>query len=151
MFKKNRQWDFFSEFKRKKRPHRILLNYSLLQVPGLMTVSLILILVNRWTAFPAYVLWGIMILWIVKDIILFPLVWRAYDWNRQDSAHPMVGQQGVARELLAPSGYIRVQGELWLAELIDKEKPIKKGESVQICAINGLKLFVKSVAEESNA
>jgi membrane protein implicated in regulation of membrane protease activity len=143
-----KKWNFFSEFKREKRSRRILFNYTLLQVPSLVLVILIVIFLNRWTALPLYVLWGIMILWIIKDIILFPLVWRAYDWNRQDSSHPMIGRRGVAQEHLAPSGYIRVQGELWLAELAEKEKPIQKGESVQVCAINGLKLFVKRVVEK---
>ncbi len=145
---KNRQLNFFSQLKREKRLYRIILKYTLLQVPELVLVILIVILLHRWTALSAYVLWGIILIWVVKDIILFPLVWRAYDWNPQGAPHPMIGKQGIAQGLLAPSGYIRVQGELWLAELTEKEKPVKNGESVQVCAISGLKLFVKRVVEE---
>jgi len=47
-------------------------------------------------------------------------------------------------ERLAPSGYIRVHGELWQAEMIREGPPIEKGEVVQIEGIRGLVLLEQS-------
>ena len=54
----------------------------------------------------------------------------------------MIGKRGLAREKLAPIGYIRVQGELWQAEIMPGEPSIEKDKWVRIKKIEGLKLFV---------
>lgn len=58
---------------------RTLVRYFLLQFPGIVLVGAVLLLVRRflglsleWVA----VLWG---LWVAKDLLLYPLVWRAYE------------------------------------------------------------------------
>ena len=52
--------------------------------------------------------------------------------------------KGEAEERLAPSGYIKVHGELWQAEMIREGPPIEKGEFVRIQGIRGLVLLVQS-------
>jgi membrane protein implicated in regulation of membrane protease activity len=69
----------------------------------------------------------LVILWIVKDIILFPLVWRAYDKRITDAKGSLVGLQGRALEHISPSGYVKVRGELWRAELDDITCPVCAG------------------------
>ena len=142
--------DFFRQFKKAKRPYAILFKYSLLQIPELVLVIAILLLLKQWFDLPAYVVWGVTLLWAVKDVLLFPLTWRSYDSSGQFDAHPMVGREGVAQEPLAPLGYIRVGGELWLAEAIGGQGPIKKGEKVRVRKIKGLKLFVDREVKEPN-
>jgi membrane protein implicated in regulation of membrane protease activity len=130
------------QFKSASRPQHILLKYTLLQIPALALIILILVLLQKWVAIPTYIVWGIPILWLLKDIILFPLTWRSYEsYNRHDP-HPMVGRHGIAQQHLAPSGYVRIGGELWLAEVVGDERSIEKGERIHVREVNGLKLLV---------
>jgi len=126
--------------KKKGWSTQVVLKYSLFQLPGLVLFFLILILVQRWTDLPLRFIWGLLILWVIKDVVLFFFVWRAY----QRVANPLIGMKGVAEEQLAPSGYIRVHGELWQAEMIREGPPIEKGEFVRIQGIRGLVLLVQS-------
>jgi membrane protein implicated in regulation of membrane protease activity len=103
---------------------RIAIRYALLHVPGLVLLILILPSVQRWTELPPWFFWGFVLLWIVKDMVLFPFVWRAYDWSCPMHVHALVGTEGIAQERLAPSGYIRVHGELWKAEVIRNGPPV---------------------------
>lgn len=122
---------------------RILLRYTLLQLPGLVVLSLILILVQQWVDLPAWIFWGSIVVWIAKDVILYPFVWRAYDQDRPQGASSMVGMRGIAKERLDPSGYIHVRGELWRAELMHGNPPVEKEESVKIRGVRGLTLIVQ--------
>jgi len=120
------------------------MRYALFQIPGLVLLILILIMVRRWVDFPLWFFWGSVFIWIVKDTVLFPFVWRAYDWNRSQDVHSLVGSEGIVEERLAPSGYIRVHGEIWQAKMIKEGSPIEKGEGVRIQGIRGLVLLVQS-------
>jgi len=130
--------------KRPDRPVQVVMRYALFQIPGLVLLILILILVRRWVDFPLWFFWGSVFIWIVKDAVLFPFVWRAYDWSRSRGVHSLVGTEGIVEKRLAPSGYIRVHGELWQAEMIREGPPIEKGEVVRIQGNRGLVLLVQS-------
>jgi membrane protein implicated in regulation of membrane protease activity len=122
---------------------RIVVRYSLLQLPALALIIIILILIQRWINIPCWLGWGFVLLWVAKDAILFPFVWRSYDWDGSKEAGRMVGACGTAKERLAPSGYVQVGGELWKAELMEDVGPIEKGESVKVQEIRGLILIVQ--------
>jgi len=129
---------------------RVLVRYILLQIPGTALLTLILIQIHKWFDLPLWSIYGLIAVSVVKDVILFPLVWRAYDWSSQKEVNPMVGRQGIVRERLAPSGYIRIHGELWKAELKNGNPPIEKGEAVRVEEVRGLTLFVGPSEEEGN-
>jgi membrane protein implicated in regulation of membrane protease activity len=122
---------------------RIFLRYVLFQVPGLVLLYLLLILAQRVVALPTWFIWSLVALWVIKDLILFPVVWRAYDQERRDDASSMVGSRGIAEDRLDPSGYIRVHGELWKAEVMGGSPSIGKGEKVTVRGIRGLTLLVE--------
>lgn len=122
---------------------RVVIRYALLQIPALALLIVLLFLVQRWVDLPQWFIWGIILFWVAKDVILFPLTWRAYDQDRSRGAYSMVGVRGIAEERLAPSGYIRVHGELWQAEVMGDSPPIERGESIRIQGIRGLTLLVK--------
>lgn len=126
--------------KKKGWSTQVVLKYALFQLPGLVLFFLILILVQRWTDLPLRFIWALLILWVIKDVVLFFFVWRAY----QRVTNPLIGMKGVSEERLAPSGYIRVHGELWQAEIIRESPPIEKGEVVLIQGIRGFVLLVQS-------
>ncbi|OGP59885.1 MAG: hypothetical protein A2162_10070 [Deltaproteobacteria bacterium RBG_13_52_11b] len=122
---------------------RIGVRYALFQIPDVAILVLIL-LVLRWWIDPRFWLYGVIVgLWIIKNVLMFPLVWRAYDRPRPGDAKSLIGTEGIAEEQLNPSGYIRVHGELWKAEVTGKKAPIEKGEAVLIEGVYGLTLFVQ--------
>jgi membrane-bound serine protease (ClpP class) len=56
----------------------------------------------------------------------------------------LIGEHGTAYSKLNPKGKVRVHGEIWQAVC---EGTIKKGESIVVEAIDGLKLKVKKLIE----
>jgi membrane protein implicated in regulation of membrane protease activity len=131
--------------KLKQIPKPIYLRYILLNIPGLAAVILILIIIQHWVVLPVWLFWSIIVFWVVKDALLFPFVWRAYDWERPGQSRSMVGERGIAKERLAPAGYVQVHGELWRAVVIDDGPAIQMGQSVKIVKMDGLTLFVEQV------
>ena len=123
-------------------PHRVYIRYLLLMIPGVVVLLLVLIVAQHWVSIPRWLFGTIVLLWILKEVIMFPFVWHAHDQDRPGPSRLMIGDRGVATERLAPVGYILVQGELWKAEKIDNGPPIEKGEFVRIAKMEGLKLYV---------
>lgn len=129
--------------KRTRWSTRIILRYILFQIPGFVLIMTTLILFRRWVDLPGWVFWGSIVLWIAKDIILFPFVWRSYDQDRLKDLQTLIGGEGIVEKPLEPSGYIRVHGELWQAEVGEDRLPVGKGEVVKVIGIRGLKLIVE--------
>lgn len=131
--------------KLKQIPRPIYLRYILLNIPGLAAVILILIIIQYWVVLPVWLFRSVIAFWIIKDAVLFPFVWRAYDWERPGLNRSMIGERGIAKERLAPSGYVQIHGELWKAEKIGDRSPIEMGQSVKIVNMEGLTLFVEQI------
>ena len=129
----------------KQIPKPIYLRYILLNIPGLAAVILILMIIQHWVVLPGWLFWSIIGFWVVKDALLFPFVWRAYDWERPGRSRSMIGERGIAKERLAPARYVQVHGELWRAVIIDDGPAIEMGQSVKIVKMDGLTLFVEQV------
>ena len=123
-------------------PRSIYLRYILLNIPEFVAMLLILVVIQYWVTIPAWLLWSIIGFWIIKDVVLFPFIWRAYDWDRAGRSRSMIGARGIAKENLAPAGYIQIHGELWRAERLGEEPSIEAGQSVQVKKMEGLTLFV---------
>ncbi|MBN1102318.1 MAG: NfeD family protein [Deltaproteobacteria bacterium] len=121
---------------------RILLRYALFQLPGLFLLLLLMVLLRRWMLLPGWVAAAVIALWIAKDVILYPFVWRAYD-SLAGKGPPMAGLRGFAVDRLHPSGYIKVRGELWRAEIAGDSPPVERGEPVRIVGDRGLTLLVQ--------
>jgi len=122
---------------------RVVIKYSLLQLPALVFLALILHLIQLWVQMPAWLIWGMVGLWVVKDVMLFPFVWRSYDQNRLADANSMVGLHGIAKNSLTPSGYVEVHGELWRAEVMHGAPFVESGGGVRVKEIRGLTLIVQ--------
>ena len=122
---------------------RAVVKYTLLQIPAIALLIMIVIFARKWIFFPAWIGWTVVVLWTLKDIILFPFVWRSYDSGIPDDALNMVGKQGIAEERLSPGGYVRVRGELWKAEVAKDGAPVEAGEPVRVRDVRGLTLKVE--------
>jgi membrane-bound ClpP family serine protease len=120
-----------------------LVKYTLLQLPVIVLLTIVLLVIRRWVDIPLWLILGIIAFWAVKDIIMFPIVWRSYDQSRPGDATSIIGIWGFAKDRLAPTGYIQVRGELWRAEVMEGDAPIEKGERVRVMEIEGLTLLVQ--------
>ncbi len=123
-------------------PRRVYIRYGLLCLPGTAAFILVLVIIQHWVPIPLWLWTTLCILWLAKEVILFPFVWRSYDNAPADDSRAMVGRWGVTRERLAPTGYVLINGELWKAEKMRNEAPIEKNQRVRVRHIDGLKLIV---------
>ncbi len=123
---------------------RVILRYTILQALGLFVFVAALLFVRTWLiSFPLWLFWLLIVLWVAKDVALYPLVWKSYDTGSCREPGPPVGVSGVARERLDPSGYIEVGGELWKAEVPEGSGAVEKGRKVRVTGRMGLTLFVE--------
>jgi membrane-bound ClpP family serine protease len=129
----------------RKIPRPAYLRYILLNIPELAAVVLILVIIEHWVALTAWLFWSIIGFWIVKDALLFPFIWRAYDWNRSEQSGSLIGVQGIAKQRLIPSGYVQIHGELWRAKRFGEGPPIEAGQTVRVEKMEGLTVFVAPV------
>jgi len=126
--------------------HRVLLRYAAFQLPGIAMMSLGVVVAHTWFDVPAHVCFGALGLWIVKDMVMFPFVRKAYEPGDGRLPRDVNGAIGTAHEDLAPSGYVNIGSELWRAECEPEHAPISKGEPVRVVAVRGLTV---TVAKES--
>ena len=131
------------DLKLRNIPRSIYLRYILLNIPEFVAMLLILVVIQYWVEIPAWLFWSIVGFWIVKDVVLFPFIWRAYDWDRGGRSRSMIGERGIAKGNLAPAGYIQIHGELWRAERFREGPPIEAGQPVRVKHMEGLMLFVE--------
>lgn len=128
---------------------RVLAKYWALQLPGTALATLILLAVDDSLGWPQWVAWTIVALWVLKDAILYPFLWRAYDPSDPAALpYPMEGAKGFAIERIDPRGVVRISGELWRAELSHGARRIERGETVHVDARQGLTLLVEPALQQ---
>jgi membrane protein implicated in regulation of membrane protease activity len=120
--------------------YKIIFRYSLLQLPGLAFIICILFVIRPWFDFSLGVIGIVALVSIAIDILLFFITWPSYDWEQKDT---LVGKTGIALSRIDPAGYIRIRGEQWKAELMEKSYPVEKGGKAIVCAREGLVLHVQ--------
>jgi membrane protein implicated in regulation of membrane protease activity len=130
---------------------KILLRYFLLQLPGIFFIAALIILLYVIKAVSFKVIWIVLAVWVIKDIVLYPLVWRSYDLSPNPGKASMIGQRGVALEAINPTGYVLVKGESWSARLKNKKSVIRKDDPVYVSDVQGLTLVVRPLTPEEKA
>lgn len=122
----------------------VLTKYWALQLPATALVIVVLLAVGDRLAWPQWIVWTIVAVWVAKDAILYPFLWRSYDPSDPAALpYPVEGAKGVAIDRIDPSGLVRIWGELWRAELSRGARRIEEGETVQVNARHGLTLLVE--------
>ena len=108
------------------RSHRVLFRYALFQLPDLFILILILFILRYFLKIPGYAILIVLGIWILKDIVLFPFIGRFYDPDYRKDWFSMVGKKGIVKKSLKPKGKILVKGELWRAEVLEKDIRLKQ-------------------------
>jgi membrane protein implicated in regulation of membrane protease activity len=128
-----------------KRPWstHALVKYTLLQLPVIVLLTIVLFAMRQWLNIPLWLIWCIIGFWTIKDIIMFPVVWRSYDQSRPEDPTSIIGMRGIAKDRLAPTGYVQVRGELWRGEIMQGAPPIEQSTYVRVVEIQGLTIFVQ--------
>jgi len=132
---------------RRERPdRRVLLRYAALQVPGQLFVLTLSLSAWEWLGLPGWAAWAAPLGWAVKDALLFPFVWRAYEPDDHGAAAGLVGQIVVSDETLDPGGWARLGAELWRVELVDGVRSVPRGSKLRVVGVEGLVLRVEPLA-----
>lgn len=130
---------------------RTVAKYILFQLPELAVVSVLAIGARSWVGLADWAAAGIVALWVVKDVVMFPFVRIAYQPSSGGGAASLVGARGIAQDALRPSGYVRISAELWRAELQRGAPPVEPGDPVRVIGVHGLTLVVDSDDGEAQA
>ena len=99
-------------------------------------------MIYRWLDVPAWLAAGVLVAWVIKDYALYPFLRFAYEADHRLPIERMVGHIGTAAQELAPSGYVRVRGELWRAQTANNES-VDRGERVEVTDLDGTTLIVR--------
>ena len=129
-------------------PRRVFFRYLVLMIPGAAALTVVLVFIRHLYGLPNLLIVLVLVLWVLKDLLVFPFVWESYDVDRPGISGRVTGVEGTVIERLSPGGRVRVRGENWRAECIGREKNIEKGALVRVVRRRGLTLFVESVEGE---
>jgi membrane protein implicated in regulation of membrane protease activity len=122
---------------------KVVLRYALLQIPFTALVVVVLILIRQWVDLPIWFVCALVAILVIKDIALYPFVWRAYDPDSPALTNQMEGARGIAIEDLHPTGYVEIGAERWQAEVAGDGPSIRRGQRVRVHGIRGLTLLVQ--------
>jgi len=120
--------------------------YWLFQLPGMFVAGVALVLLVHWTQLTptqAAVLFG---LWVLKDLVMFPVTRIAYETRASSpGADGVRGAEGFAQGEIDASGsaYVRVGAELWRARVAPGAEPLPKGSRVRVLELRDLTLLVE--------
>ena len=120
-----------------------LARYLTAQVPGWIIVALGALVASSYGADPRLA-WTIAGAWVFKDLVAYPFVRRSYERGRP-ATEALVGEVGVVRDALSPSGWVTIRGEVWRAELDDGAVgagPVPTGRKVRVRSVEGRTLRV---------
>ncbi len=116
--------------------------YWLLQIPGWIVLTGLLAAARHFLGLSTGWAVAVMALWLVKDAALYPILKPHYVFRHRDVHDSLVGSRAIAEQTLCPRGYVRLRGELWMAELDLSHGEAAAGESVVVESVDGLTLKV---------
>ena len=100
-------------------------------------------LAPEWLGLPGWTGGLFLVVWVVKDLVLFPYLRIAYEDGDRGDARGLVGAVAVATERIAPEGFVRAGSELWRAELAPGSPGVAAGARVRVRAVEGMRLIVE--------
>lgn len=116
--------------------------YTLFQVPGWIGAGLIIYAVRAWFGIPVWIAAGAFALFVAKDFALYRVLRQGYEDRWNPPVLKLIGKRGQAVEDVSPKGYVRVDGELWMAEAAPDSEPVPADARVRVQAVRGKTLIV---------
>jgi membrane protein implicated in regulation of membrane protease activity len=89
----------------------------------------------------------LVVVWIGKDLVIYPWVRDAYAGDSQGPKELLLGQTAVVVKPLRPVGVVRLGAELWRAEPEREGIVIPRGRVVRVREVRGLTLVVTETGE----
>jgi len=126
---------------------KVFLKYLAFELPGWLVAVLVLAALVHADQLSFAVASLLLGLWVLKDLVLFPLLRIAYEPGPVDATEALVGVLAVAQEEFSQSGYVRIGPELWRAELVGKVDTVPAGTTLRVRAVRGLTLLVERAPE----
>jgi membrane protein implicated in regulation of membrane protease activity len=93
-------------------------------------------------------LWGLILMMIALgtyNYINYRLGKKAL--NKKPMISPDIGNRGRAATPISPTGYVRVNGELWRAS---SNTTIDAGEEIVVVGIDGMTLLISSIGKDNS-
>jgi membrane protein implicated in regulation of membrane protease activity len=119
------------------------LRYLLFQILGWAILALVLYVLVHKTEVPRWAAMGLFILWVIKDLAMFPLVRSSYEGNARTGAETLIGSRGRVQEPLTPEGYVKINGELWKAQTESPDQLLARDTPVRVRGARGFTLIVE--------
>ncbi len=124
-------------------PRRVTIRYLLLQLPSLGLILFAIHVTEAHITVPGPLKWGTIIIWILKDLLILPVVWKSYDTTSETAMEKMAGKQATVQQRLDPAGRVKIGQELWRGEVEGSHaEAVEAGETVTVIKSEGLKLIV---------
>jgi membrane protein implicated in regulation of membrane protease activity len=123
-------------------------SYLLLQIPDTALAIVVLAALHAWAGLSTPWAVGLLVLWTLKNVLAYPLMRQAFAPSRVTGPEALVGRSASVVEALAPRGRVRVDGELWWAEIPLGTEAVPAGRRVVIQRCRGLTLLVEPEAAE---
>jgi membrane protein implicated in regulation of membrane protease activity len=117
--------------------------YWLLQIPGWILLGAALAAASYYLGLSVVFCVLVFLLWLLKDVAFYFWLGKHYELRSEDATRALLGRRAIAREPLAPSGYVELGGELWRAELLGEASVVGEGAEVVVEGIDGLTLRVR--------
>ncbi len=123
-----------------------IVRYVVLQVPGFAAALIAAYLLLRYTGLPAWSVWLGLVLWVMKDILLFFWVWPSYCVPGAGN-DAMIGRTGFVVDWKEMEGTVKINGILWRAAVRGYEATLAPGTVIRVYDREGLTLFVQPEQE----
>jgi len=124
-----------------------LLRYVLFQIPGFLVAAAILGALYLTLDISPWLIGGVLLALVVKDIVLYPFTREAYDSVRPTGHERLIGRR-VVFDARTP-GYVEVGGERWKARLDGVRGAPAEGMRGRVVGLDGLTLVVQVEPEDS--
>jgi membrane-bound serine protease (ClpP class) len=123
-----------------------IVSHGVLAIGGIISLLLgSMMLIRTGSGDIGRISWGVIISATVVTSLFFLFVIgmgiRAQRLKPVTGADGLVGETGITKEILNPSGMVLVHGELWQAESVSGE--INTGDKIMVKSMQGFKLFVE--------
>jgi membrane-bound ClpP family serine protease len=127
---------------------RVFARYLAFEAPSWLALGAVLWLLNRVWELSLPVAALVLGLWVVKDLVLFPVLRVAYEpAGGSGGTESLLGALGSVTSELSPEGWVRIGAERWRARIAREHAPLPVGAAVRVIAVEGLVLRVEPSRE----